>query len=72
MSNKYYLLTYLLHTTLILLFRFLTLNGFYFVSFILDYCFSVLVSRARLGWLGFNGTISINRPYRAIKKIKVC
>ena len=26
----------------------------------------------RLLWFGFNGTFSANRPYRAIKKIKVC
>ena len=26
----------------------------------------------KVGWLGFNGTFSTNRPYRAIKKIKVC
>ena len=25
-----------------------------------------------VGWLGFNGTFCTNRPYRAIKKIKVC
>jgi len=25
-----------------------------------------------VGWLGFNGTFSTNRPYRAIKNIKVC
>ena len=25
-----------------------------------------------VGWLGFNGTFSTNRPYRAIGKVKVC
>jgi len=25
-----------------------------------------------IGWLGFNGTFSTNRPYRAIEKVKVC
>jgi len=25
-----------------------------------------------VGWLGFNGTFSTNRPYCAIGKVKVC
>jgi len=35
------------------------------VSFCLSVC-------KQVDWLGFNGTFSTNRPYRAIKKIKVC
>ena len=26
----------------------------------------------KVGWLGFNGTFTTNRPHRAIKSIKVC
>ena len=33
---------------------------------------SLICCRHQVGWLGFNVTFSINRPYRVIKKIKVC
>ena len=52
--------------------QFLLLVCFYTVVEIKWLQFIILKLSSEVGWKGFNSTFSTKRPYRAIKKIKLC